>query len=157
MTSLWLMFLVCTIPTINKVLLTYLLYLLTYNEVIMSAMVSQITSLMIVYSTVYSRRISKKTSKLCVTGLCVGNSLLTVEFPAQRASDAENILIWWRHHDVITSHMILWYVITYACPTSPNTSCHSKDQQNTICPIMICTKFSVRPAFALMHNFHVNH
>ena len=43
---------------------------LHYNDVIMSAMVSQITSLTIVHSSVYSRRASKKTSKLCVTGLC---------------------------------------------------------------------------------------
>ena len=40
----------------------------------------------------------KKTSKLCVTGLCAGNSPGTGEFPAQRASYAENISIWWRHH-----------------------------------------------------------
>ena len=46
----------------------------------MVAMASQITSLMIVYSTVYSRRRSKKTSKLCVTGLCEGNSPVTGEF-----------------------------------------------------------------------------
>ena len=44
---------------------------------------------------------SKKTSKLCVTGLCAGNSPETVEFPAQRASNAENFSIWWRHHDPI--------------------------------------------------------
>ena len=42
---------------------------------------------------------SKKTSKLRVTGLCVGNSPGTGEFPAQRASTAENVSIWWRHHD----------------------------------------------------------
>ena len=41
---------------------------------------------------------SKKTSKLRVTGLCVGNSPVTGEFPAQRASNAENVSIWWRHH-----------------------------------------------------------
>ena len=40
----------------------------------------------------------KKTSKLRVTGLCEGNSPATGEFPAQRASDAENVSIWWRHH-----------------------------------------------------------
>ena len=40
-----------------------------------------------------------KTSKLRVTGLCVGNSPLTGEFPAQIASNAENVSIWWRHHD----------------------------------------------------------
>ena len=44
-------------------------------------------------------RISKKTSKLRVTGLCVGNSPGTGEFPAQMASNAENVSIWWRHHD----------------------------------------------------------
>ena len=43
-------------------------------------------------------RRSKKTSKLRVTGLCEGNSPVTGEFPAQRASNAENISIWWRHH-----------------------------------------------------------
>ena len=64
----------------------------------MSAMASQTTSFAIVYSTVYSRRKSKKTSKLRVTGLCAGNSPVTGEFPAQRASNAENVSIWWRHH-----------------------------------------------------------
>ena len=46
------------------------------------------------------RRRSKKTSKLRVTGLWVGNSPLTGEFPAPRASNAENVSIWWRHHDI---------------------------------------------------------
>ena len=41
---------------------------------------------------------SKKTSKLCVTGLCVGNSPVTGEFPTQMASNTENVSIWWRHH-----------------------------------------------------------
>ena len=36
---------------------------------------------------------SKKTSKLRVTGLCVGNSLVT-----QMASNAVNVSTWWRHH-----------------------------------------------------------
>ena len=44
------------------------------------------------------RRRSKKTSKLRVTGLCEGNSPGTGEFPAQMASNAENVSIWWRHH-----------------------------------------------------------
>ena len=41
---------------------------------------------------------SKKTSKLRFTGLCVGNSPVTGEFPTQRASKAENVSIWWCHH-----------------------------------------------------------
>ena len=64
----------------------------------MSVMASQITSLKTVYSTVYSRRRSKKTSTLRVTGLCEENSSVTGEFPAQRTSDTENVSVWWRHH-----------------------------------------------------------
>ena len=41
----------------------------------------------------------KETSKLRVTGLCAGNSPVTGELPAQRASNVENVSIWWRHHD----------------------------------------------------------
>ena len=43
-------------------------------------------------------RRSKKTSKLSATGLCAGNSPLTGEFPAHKASNTENVSIWWRHH-----------------------------------------------------------
>ena len=43
------------------------------------------------------RRRSKKTSKLWVTGLCAGNSPVTSEFPAQMASNSENVFIWWHH------------------------------------------------------------
>ena len=45
------------------------------------------------------RRRSKNTSNLCATGLCAGNSPVIGEFPAQRASNAENVSIWWGHHD----------------------------------------------------------
>ena len=46
------------------------------------------------------RRISKKTSKLCCTGLCEGNSPVIGEFLSQRASNAENVSILWRHHSI---------------------------------------------------------
>ena len=72
----------------------------------MSTMASQITSLTIVYSTVYSMRKSKKTSKLRITGLCAGNSLVTSEFPAQRASNTEKVSIWRRHHALF---LIRWF------------------------------------------------
>ena len=55
------------------------------------------------------RRRSKKTSKLRVTGLCVGNSPGTGEFPAQMASNAENVSIWWRHH-----------VVSFGCTSGMN-------------------------------------
>ena len=47
------------------------------------------------------RHTSKKTSKLRVTGLCAGNSSGTGEFPAQMASNAENVSISWHHHVVV--------------------------------------------------------
>ena len=40
----------------------------------------------------------KKTPKLRVTCLCAGNLPVTGEFPAQMASNAENVYIRWRHH-----------------------------------------------------------
>ena len=66
----------------------------------MSAIASQITGLTIVCS--FKRR-SKKTSNLRVAGLCVGNSPVTGEFPAQKASNAEDISIWWRHRGITSS------------------------------------------------------
>ena len=41
------------------------------------------------------RRRSKNTAKLRVTGLCAGNS------PVTKASNAENVSIWWRHHVIL--------------------------------------------------------
>ena len=40
----------------------------------------------------------KQTSKLRVTGFCAGISPVTGELPTQRASNAENVSIWLRHH-----------------------------------------------------------
>ena len=45
------------------------------------------------------RRRSNKIAKPRVTGLCEGNSPVTGEFPSQRASNPENVSIWWRHHE----------------------------------------------------------
>ena len=54
----------------------------------------------------FSRR-SKRTSKLRVTGLCAGNSPGTGEFPAQMASNAENVSISWRHHGFVVILFLL--------------------------------------------------
>ena len=47
------------------------------------------------------RRRSEKILKLRVTGPCAGNSPETGEFPAQMASNAENVSIWWCHHEYL--------------------------------------------------------
>ena len=57
---------------------------------------------------------SKKTPKLRVTGLCAGNSPVTGEFPVQRASNAENVSIWWR------DHVMAWRPIRGKPHLSPN-------------------------------------
>ena len=71
----------------------------------MTAMASQITSLTIVYSTVYSD-VDKKTSKPRDTGLCAGNSPGIGEFSAQIISKAENVSIWWRHHGALIASLL---------------------------------------------------
>ena len=77
---------------------TYVQWLMHYSDVIMGTMASQITSLTIVcLLNRLFRRWPKKTLKLRVTGLCAGNSPVTGEFPAQTASKAETVSIWWRH------------------------------------------------------------
>ena len=65
------------------------------------------------------RRKSKKTPQLHVTGLCEGNPPVTGGFPSYRASNAENVSIWWRHHvDASTpATAMLTYAIQYQmCP-----------------------------------------
>ena len=59
-------------------------------------MASHITSLTIVTQPFIQAQIKEK---LRVTGLCAGNSPGTGEFPAHMASNAENVSIWWRHHE----------------------------------------------------------
>ena len=71
------------------------------DDVIMGAMVSQITSLTIVYPIVYSGVDQRKHQSSVSLAFCDGNSPGTGEFPAQMASNAENVSIWWRHHVAI--------------------------------------------------------
>ena len=60
-------------------------------------MASQITSLIIINPTVYSgadQRTNQSSTSLSFVLEGTG------EFPAQTASNAENVSIWWRHHDM---------------------------------------------------------
>ena len=63
----------------------------------MTTMASQITSLTIVYSTVYSDADQRKHQSSASLAF-VREIHRTGEFPALRASNAENASIWWRHH-----------------------------------------------------------
>ena len=95
------------------------------------AVTSQITSFTIFSQRFFHnclfRRRSKKTSNLRVTGLYVGNSPVTGEFSAQKASNAENVSISWRHHvfsvfiSFVWIHILVlnnfnWYKCNKQCP-----------------------------------------
>ena len=56
----------------------------------------------------FGRR-SKETSKLRFTGLYEGNSLMTGEFPVQRASNMENVSIWWHHNGYWNIYILFMY------------------------------------------------
>ena len=66
----------------------------------MGTMASQIISLTIVYYRLFRRRSKKHQSSAPMT-------FVTDEFLAQMASNAENVSIWWRHHD--------WHCCIYCC------------------------------------------
>ena len=65
-----------------------------YNDVIMSATASQITSLTSGYSAVYSGADQRKHQ----SSGSLAFVRVTGEFPTQRASNAENVSISWRYH-----------------------------------------------------------
>ena len=68
----------------------------------MNAMASQITSLTIVYSTVYLGADQRKHH----SSASLAFSPVAGEFPAQRASNAENVSIWGCHHVYVSAEII---------------------------------------------------
>ena len=76
-----------------------------YCDVIMAAMASQITSLTIIYSNVHSGTDQRK----CQSSASL--AFVTREFPAPMASNAENVSIWWRRHEIYIwgQNMTWWY------------------------------------------------
>ena len=73
----------------------------------MGTIASQITSLTIVYSTVYWDADQRKYQS-CAS--------LAFTFPAQIASSAENVSIWWRHHDTNGIYLLThWGRVTHIC------------------------------------------
>ena len=73
----------------------------------MGVIASQITSLTIVYSSVYSDALTqiKENIKALRRRPLNGEFTETAEFPAQMASNAENVSIWWRHHDMVKNNL----------------------------------------------------
>ena len=104
-----------------------------YDDVIMGAMASQITSRLFTQPFIQAQ--IKENIKAPRHWPLWGNSLLTGEFPAQMASNAENVSIWWRHHVDLLKKMsvstrketaVLWYS-GYIWPTSVTTCNHTQE------------------------------
>ena len=68
----------------------------------MGSMASQITSLAIAFSAVYSDTYQRKHQTPRHWPLC-GEFTGDLWIPAQMASNADNVSIWWRHHVMIIS------------------------------------------------------
>ena len=88
------------------------------------------------------RRRSKKTPKLRVTGLREGNTPVTGE----RASNAENVSIWWRHHAYIffvttVAGRPFWQTpgASIAISSALSGWCHRKSQLSSG-PRILCKK-----------------
>ena len=69
-----------------------------YSDVLMRAMASQITGVSMVCSIVYSGA-DQRNHESSASLAYVRETLVTGEFLSQRASNAENVVIWWSHHD----------------------------------------------------------
>ena len=69
-----------------------------YYDVTMSAVASKMTNISTVCSTLCPGAHQRNAPKLRVTGLCEANPLVTCCFVSQKASNAINVSIWWRHH-----------------------------------------------------------
>ena len=70
-----------------------------YSDEIMGAMASQITSLTLFTQPLIHTPIKENIKAPCHWLLC-GYSPTTGEVSAQKASNAENVSIWWRNHQV---------------------------------------------------------
>ena len=96
-------------------------FLAHHTDVIMGTIAYQITSLTIVYSAVYSGADQRKHHSSASLAFVWENSPVTGEFPAQMASNAENVSIWWRHHGYFPNHALITSSHTDTDPCPPIT------------------------------------
>ena len=74
-----------------------------YNDVIMDAIASQITSLTIVYSTVYSDADQRKHQSSASLAFVRGIHRWPVNSPHKWPVTRKNVSIWWCHHGAVPS------------------------------------------------------
>ena len=74
-----------------------------YSDVIMCMMASQITSISIIYSTVYSGADQRKHQSSASSALCAGNSPVTGEFPAQMQTPRKLFMLYRTENQFFTT------------------------------------------------------
>ena len=82
-----------------------------HSDVIMSPMASLIAGASIIYSSVCWGADQRKHQRSVSLAFVTEISPVTGEFPAQRASNAENVSEWWCHHaqvPLVTSKLTWW-------------------------------------------------
>ena len=99
----------------------------------MGPIASQITSLTIVYSIVYSDADKKNIKAPRHWPLC-GEFTGTGEFPAQMASYAENVSIWWRHHARSCISVSLQFEFCQSFQANYYSNIHTITPVNTLRP-----------------------
>ena len=67
------------------------------------------------YSIVCSGADQRKHQSTASLTFVRGNSPMTGEIPAQRDSNAENVSIWWRHHDQLLWSVVINVNLFHAC------------------------------------------
>ena len=84
-------------------------------------MASQITGVSIVYATVCAAAGQRKHQSSASLAFLRGIHRWRSEFPAQRASNAQNVSIWWLHHNSISTVIMSYfyfafvYTLLYCC------------------------------------------
>ena len=87
-----------------------------YIDIIMRAMASQITSLTIDYLTIYSGPHQRKHESFVAQAFVQGIPRWPVNSAHKRASNRENVSIWWRHHALWILHWILGIMMISSTP-----------------------------------------
>ena len=83
----------------SELTLTFTCFSHSYSDTIMSTMASQITSLTIFYSIVYSGADQRKFQSSALLAFVQGIRRWLLNSPHKGpVSNAENVSIWWRHH-----------------------------------------------------------
>ena len=93
-----------------------------YNDVIKSAMASQITSFTIVYSTVYSGADQRKHQSSASLAFVWGIHWSPVNPPHKWTVTRKEVFIWWRHHDP--------YFLGWLCLVASRTVLNSINGRN---------------------------